>query len=284
VELGYPNCALSDAPTAPIDHDVGDLRLPSPPPPLEDIEPARRRTAAEEARTLVEGNQVGALGTLSETGHPWASLVTYGLLADGSPVLMLSHLAEHGRNLERDPRVSLMVADGEQSTEALAHGRVTLLGAAEKAEGALEVEARKAHLAAVPSARAYAGFGDFSLWVIRVERVRWVGGYGRMDSVEADAYSGAEADPTAPSAAGAIAHLNEDHADALLAMARGLGGYPDAVEAHCTSIDRYGLELGVETPRGRATTRIAFAEAASDPNGLRAGTIELARRARSAAG
>ena len=86
-------------------------------------------------------------------------------------------------------------------------------------------------------------FRDFSLWVLRVERVRWVGGYGRMDTVDAESYAAAELDPVVRAAEGAVAHLNEDHADALLSMARALGGYPDASAATCASIDRYGLDL-----------------------------------------
>jgi heme iron utilization protein len=110
--------------------------------------------------------------------------------------------------------------------------------------------------------------------------VRWVGGYGRMDSADADSYHAAEPDPVAAGAAYAIKHLNEDHAHNLLDMARALGGHPDATEATCSSIDRYGLNLNVQTPRGFTTTRIAFAEPASKPGDLRAATVELTRRAR----
>ena len=75
--------------------------------------------------------------------------------------------------------------------------------------------ARDAHLAAVAAARYYIDYSDFSLWVLRVQRVRWVGGYGRMDSATGEAYAAAEPDPVQPKAAGAVAHLNADHADSL---------------------------------------------------------------------
>jgi putative heme iron utilization protein len=266
--------------TAPKDHDVRGNVLPPPPPPLVGREAARRRSPGEEARTLIAAQTVGALGSLSEDGHPWASLVGYASLEDGSPVLMVSNLAEHGRNLDRDPRASLMVAHAKRELDQLAHGRVTLVGAVEATSGELEERARSAFLAAIPSANAYAGFGDFTLWVLRIDRVRWVGGYGRMDTVEATDYADAQPDPTAPTAAAAIGHLNEDHADALLAMARALGGYPDALAARCSAIDRYGVDLEVETPRGHAPTRVGFAEAVDRPDGLRAATVELAKRSR----
>ena len=101
-----------------------------------------------------------------------------------------------------------------------------------------------------------------------------------MDSTDAGAYHAAEPDPVASGAAYAISHLNEDHADALLLMAQALGGHPDATEATCVRIDRYGLDLNIKTPRGFATARIAFAEPANKPGDLRGATVELARRAR----
>ena len=110
--------------------------------------------------------------------------------------------------------------------------------------------------------------------------MRWVGGYGRMDSADVAAYHAAEPDPVAPGAAYAVRHLNEDHADALLDMARALAGHPDASAATCARIDRYGLDLTIKTPRGTTGARIAFAEPATAPGGLRAATVELARRAR----
>jgi putative heme iron utilization protein len=256
----------------PARHELAEGEiLPPPPPPLVPVQRAPRRSPAEEARTLLESTTVGALGTLTEDGSPWASLVAFSILQDGSPVLMISTLAEHGQNLLKDQRASLMVAHPETELDQLAHGRVTLTGIAEKAEG---------ELAAIPAANAYERFGDFDLWVLKPDRVRWVGGYGRMDFVGEDEVGTAEADPTAPEAARAVAHLNDDHADALLAIARKLGGYPDALAATCTAIDRYGLDLRIEGPRGISPARVGFAEKVSESGGLRGATVELARRAR----
>lgn len=264
------------------DHDVAGDGPPPPPPPLTTVPPTRRRTAGEEARTLVAQTNVGTLATLSDDGGPWASLVSYAALDDGSPVLFVSTLAEHGRNLARDPRASLVVAESERRKDPLAGGRVTLAGQVLRPTGDQEPIARAAYLASVPTAAIYQEFGDFSLYVLKVDRVRWVGGYGRMDSADADAYAKAEADPVG-NALGAIKHLNEDHADALLVMAQALGGYPDAESARCTAADRYGLDLMVGTPRGAAPARVGFAEPVTDPAGLRGATVELTRRARASA-
>ena len=258
------------------DHDVPGGG-PSVAEPLVAAEPARRCSAAEEARTLLAGTGQGALASLSEDGSPWSSFVAYGALADGSPVLCVSRLAEHGRNLLADPRASLLVVAPADGPDPLAAGRVTLAGVVRPGDAT----ARAAYVAGVPSGDVYVDFGDFDLWVLGVERVRWVGGYGRMASASADDYAAAGPDPVAPSAAGAVAHLNDDHADALLDMARALAGHPDATAATCTGADRYGLDLTVVTPRGVAPARVGFAEPCGAPGDLRGATVELARRARS---
>lgn len=250
------------------------------PPPLEAAEPGPRRTPAEEARTLLAHATVATLATTSEDGTPWASMVVFGTLADGAPVIFVSTLAEHGRNLEREQRGSLMVAAPITNPDPLQSGRVTLAGRWEKPEGAREEEAREAAYRAMPYGRTYAKFGDFSLWVLNVDRVRWVGGYGVMGSDDAVAYTAAEVDPTAPRADYAVEHLNDDHADALLLIAQRLAGYSDGTAATCTAIDRYGMDLSIDTPRGKAPARIGFAERATEPDGLRAATVELAKRAR----
>lgn len=248
--------------------------------PLTPVAPSQTRTAAEEARTLVAQGKMAALATTSEDGTPWASAVLYAALEDGTPILCLSTLAEHGRNLTREPRASLMIGEAEPVGDPLDNGRVTLAGRAEALEGAEREAAVEAYRKASPASGLYGGFGDFTYYALRVDRVRWVGGYGRMDSAGAADYHAAEPDPTAAGAAYAIKHLNEDHSHNLLDMARVLGGHPDATEATCSAIDRYGLNLNVQTPRGFTTTRIPFAETANKPGDLRGATVELARRAR----
>ncbi len=260
------------------DHgDPGDA--PSVPPPLTDVADAVRPTAAEEARTIAAATNTGTLATLTSAGDPWASFVTYGLL-DGAPVLCVSNMAEHGRNLAGDQRASIAIVAPATESDPLASGRVTLAGTVEHPSGDELTAARDAHLAAVPAARYYLDYSDFALWVLRVQRVRWVGGYGRMDSATGEAYSAAEPDPVASRAAAAITHLNADHADSLRAMAIALGGYPDATAATCTGADRYGLDLLVSTPRGMAYTRVGYAAPIDSYDDLRSATVELAHRAR----
>lgn len=250
------------------------------PPPLVDVPVAPRRTPAEEARALVAGAAYGTLATLSDGGDPWASLVAYAALPDGSPVFCVSTLAEHGRNLHRDPRASLVVAAEAPGGDPLDASRVTLAGRCTRAEGELATQAQAAFHDAVPMSRHYAGFGDFDLWVLRVERVRWVGGYGRMDSAGAAAYAEAPVDPVVKAADHATKHLNEDHADALLEIAQAFGGFPDATAATARRCDRYGMDLWVTTPRGGSPARVGWLERIDTPDGLRAASVALVRAAR----
>jgi putative heme iron utilization protein len=262
------------------DHgDPGDA--PSVPPPLTAVANSVRPSAAEEARTIAASTNTGTLATLTVDGDPWASFVTYGLLG-GAPVLCVSNLAEHGRNLAADPRASIAIVAPQRESDPLASGRVTLAGVVERPAGDERAAARDAHLAAVAAAKYYIDYSDFSLWVLRVHRVRWVGGYGRMDSATGEAYSAAEPDPVSPRADGAITHLNNDHADSLVTMARVLGGYPDATAATCTGVDRYGLDLRVVTPRGIAYSRVGYAGPIDSVDELRSATVELTHRARQA--
>lgn len=270
------------------DHgDPGDA--PSVPPPLTEVANPARPSAAEEARTIAASTNSGTLATLTADGDPWASFVTYGLI-DGAPVLCVSNLAEHGRNLAGDPRASIAIVapssgsgdgrDIQSQRDPLASARITLAGVVERPAGDELAAAREAHLSAVAAAKYYIDYSDFTLWVLRVHRVRWVGGYGRMDSATAEAYTAARPDPVQPLAAGAIDHLNADHADALVAMAKVLGGYPDTTAATCTSVDRYGLDLRIMTERGMAYTRIGYTAPIDSIDELRSAAVELARLAR----
>ena len=261
-----------------LDHgDPGDA--PTVPPPLTAVLDSTRPTAAEEARTIAHSTNIATLASLTADGDPWASFVTYGLLG-GAPVLCVSRMAEHGRNLARDPRASIAIVAPNPPSDPLGSARITLAGYVERPVDDELVAARAAHLDAVAAAKVYIDFSDFSIWILRVQRIRWVGGYGRMDSATAEAYTAAAPDPVAPAAKGAIDHLNADHAEALLAMAQKFGGFPDATQAACEGADRYGLDVRVSTPRGVAVTRVNYANPIDSIGELRAATVDLTRRAR----
>ena len=165
----------------------------------------------------------------------------HGLLG-GDPVLCVSHMAEHGRNLAGDRRPASRWWRASADGDPLAHARITLAGNVFAPDDDLRDAARQAHLDAVPAAKYYVDYSDFALWVLQVEQGA-LGGYGRMDSASGQDYAVAEADPVTPRAGAAIAHLNADHADSLALLARTMGGYPTPTPAVCTGADRYGLDL-----------------------------------------
>src|SRR3954471_6572756 len=166
---------------------------------------------AERARSLVAQISTGTLCTLAiePAGYPYGSFVTVAF-EKGNPVFLISALAEHTRNLEQDSRASLLVAESG-STDPLANGRVTLLGPCTRVEGD-GGSARAAFLAVHPNSAYYADFRDFAFWTLRVNAIRYIGGYGRMSWIGQDDWHAAEANPLAPHAADAIAHMNADHA------------------------------------------------------------------------
>lgn len=241
-------------------------------------------TAAEQARTLTACGSVATLATVGSDGAPWASYLAYALLDDGSPVLCVSTMAEHGRNLEVDQRASLCVLDQSPAADPVETARVTLAGVARRPSGPQEdAAARAAFLAAHPGTD-FMDFHGFSIWIVDVDRARWVGGFARMDSADGAAYGAAAPDPVAPFSTGAVSHLNEDHGDALLAMARAFGGQPEAVSAVCLRTDRYGLDLEIQLAEKREWARIPFATVLDEPGQLRAATVDLTKRARALLG
>lgn len=260
------------------DSDVFELPKPLQPPTTS----GRRRTAAEESRAIVAQRTVATLATLSDDGTPWASMVVYGSLPDGSPVISVSTLSEHGRNLHSDYRASLsIIADEGPAGDPLDRGRLTLAGTfIEPTDKQLLKVAEQAYIEKVPAGRIFTGFDDFTTYLLKIDRIRWVGGYGRMETVALADFQAAEVDPVVHNAPGAVRHLNEDHSDALLLMAQNLAGYTDATAAKCQRIDRYGLDMQINTPRGIGYSRVAFPHPAKHSGDLRSASVELVGLAR----
>jgi putative heme iron utilization protein len=233
---------------------------------------------AERARTLAAGQTTGSLASvaLEPAGYPYASFVTFALLG-GEPIFLISRLAEHTRNLNADARASLL-AHETGNADPLANGRVTLLGRCEKLPRGHE-QARQVFLALHPGAAYYVDFADFDFYQLRLEAVRYIGGYGRMSWVEADAFRSAAVDPVAPAAARILEHMNTDHAAALVSYARAFTRAVDAEQATMTAIDRHGFEMTVKTPRGVGPARIAFASPLVNADVARTELVALLREA-----
>ncbi len=242
---------------------------------------------AERARTLVAAARTGTLSTAAQEldGHPYGSFVTFGLTEEGDPVLLISALAEHTKNLRRDRRASLLVAEaGQVGDDPLALGRVTLVAHAEALEPKSEEAdlARGAFLKTHPGAAYYVDFRDFSFWHLGVESIRYIGGYGRMSWVEAEAWRAARPDPLLPHARDIVEHMNQDHAETMALYCRAFTRAKAAKtgDVKMVGVDRYGFELSVGTPWGPRPVRLAYPEEAATPNACRQALIALADEAR----
>ncbi len=123
-----------------------------------------------------------ALGTSLE-GVPYVSLVLAAPDLDGSPLLLLSDLAQHSRNIAGDPRVSLLFDDTAGLDQRLIGARLTVVGEAARCDDA---QALARYVGVHPSAAQYAGFGDFRLYRVQVARGHFIAGFGRIEWISAE--------------------------------------------------------------------------------------------------
>lgn len=200
----------------------------------------QRSSHAERTRALVrrEGRASLATQSVKVEGYPFVSLVEYAEFENGAPLFFLSDLAEHSKNLQADPRASVLVA----GAGGLTSERATLVGSLatmEKNERNLSI-----YLETHPQAEKYATFSDFKLYLMAVERVRFVGGFGRMGWFGGQEYQQSQPDPIFQVRQGIIEHMNEDHVDAMQAIFESRTGRREE-KVTMVDIDRFGYELEV---------------------------------------
>ncbi|HUR49974.1 MAG TPA: DUF2470 domain-containing protein [Acidimicrobiales bacterium] len=238
-------------------------------------------THSERARTLLHATKSGSLATISVDfpGYPFGSVVSYALDETGRPLLLLSDLAEHTRNLQADSRASLMATEDDRPGDVLALGRVTLIGDLSPVPEEDRPVVRSTYLGAHPNA-LYVDFGDFNFYRLDVSSVRYVGGFGHMSWVEADEYSAAEPDPLRSEQTAILEHMNNDHGDSLVVYAKAFGGVPEAIGATMLTCDRYGFDLLIEAPAGKHAVRVPFGTATDTPDAVRKAMIRLVTEGR----
>ena len=220
-----------------------------------------------------------ALAThLAADGAPYASLAPIACAYDGAPVLLMSTLAEHTKNILKASRAALLFDGTAGRDDPLTGPRATVMGAiADTADTA----DRARYLARHPGAAMYADFGDFAFYRMTVDKVHLVAGFGQIawfsaseflfDTTGADALADAEAE--------IVAHMNDDHADAIGLYATALAGR-DAGAWRMTGIDPEGADLRC----GPDTARVGFDTPVATPDGARAALIALVDRARNIVG
>jgi heme iron utilization protein len=242
--------------------------------PTPDFNPSRV------AKSLLRRRREGALATLmAESGDPYCSLVNLASHPDGSPILLISRLAVHTKNLLADPRLSLML-DERAAGDPLEGARIMLAGRAEEATGEERALLRRRYLAAHPSAEVFVDFKDFSFFRIRPSAAHLVAGFGRIIDLKpeqfltevSDAAALIEAEP------GAVTHMNEDHRDAMNLYATKLLR-AEAADWRCTGCDPEGLDMQA----GSITLRLEFPVRVTGPGELRKMLVQLVNEARTQA-
>jgi len=228
------------------------------------------------AKKLLREGRSGALATLMQgSGDPYCSLVNVATAADGSPLLLISTLAVHTRNILADPRVSLMIDERKQG-DPLEGARIMLLGTAEPIA---DNDIRRRYLVRQPEAEMYVGFTDFSFYRMALKGAHLVAGFGRIvdlkpEDVLTPTDDAAELIAAEPEI---VAHMNEDHAEACRLYATKLLGAADGAW-RCVGCDPEGMELQLE----RTALRLAFPQRVRAPGVLRQVLKQLAEQARAA--
>lgn len=238
------------------------------------MEPDKAFDARLAAKKLLREGRSGALATLTPgSGDPYCSLVNIATAVDGAPLLLLSNLALHTRNIQADGRVSLML-DERREGDPLEGARIMLMGTCAKTSGSL---AANSYLRRHPDAEMFASFTDFAFYRVEITRAHLVAGFGRIVDIGPQEIltDVSDAQPLIEAEADAIAHMNADHADACRLYATRLLGAPDR-EWRCVGIDPEGIEL----QHGRTALRLTFPQRVTAPGPLRAVLKKLADEAR----
>src|SRR5512138_1178991 len=239
--------------------------------PTLDFNPSRS------AKSLLRRSRQGALATLMVNGgDPYCSLVNVAANPDAAPILLISRLAVHTKNILADSRVSLML-DERVAGDPLEGARIMVAGRAEELAGEAAGLARRRYLAAHPSAEGFVDFKDFSFFRIAPSGLHLVAGFGRIIDLKpaqflteiGDAAELLEAEQ------GAVEHMNEDHREAMNLYATKLLG-AESADWRCTGCDPDGMDMQA----GSATLRLDFSERVTSAVGLRKMLVRLAGEAR----
>jgi heme iron utilization protein len=236
---------------------------------------------AERSRTLMHLGRIGSLSTLSrkQPGFPFGSLMPYALDTQGRPIVLISAMAMHTQNLQADPRASLFVTEPGAIGDPLGASRVTLIGTVRRIPGPERADARTVYLKRYADGKYWVDFDDFFFYRMEVADVYYVGGFGVMGWVTAAEYSQAESDPLAEYKNQIMQHVNADHKDSLILLAKRFVGV-EAQEAEMISVDRLGFQVRLRAQDGMHGARIAFLREVTDPTQTRVVLVEMARQTR----
>lgn len=238
----------------------------------------KNETIARHARRLMQHVPQGVLSTHSVEveGYPFGSIVTFSTDASGQAVLLLSDIAQHTANIKANARVSLTLA--EAADDAQAAGRLTILGDIELITDPQTSGVADRYIRRYPAAARYHETHDFAYYRLRVVKARYIGGFGRIHWVAAEDLN--LANPfVGDSENGMIAHMNDDHVDAMRDFCRMAGVALGEEVPQMSGIDPEGCDVRL----GKKLLRFDFDTPALNAKDVRMAMVALTRRARAAA-
>ncbi len=229
---------------------------------------------ARAVRQILRAHRYGVLCTLSKkfNGHPFGSITPYLVDHDGSLLILISSLAEHTKNIQYDPRVSL-VTHSKSDAGIQSQGRVTVMGEAQLiSDGKHEIGAR--YLRYFPEAQGYLTLGDFSFYRIVPQTLRYIGGFGKIHWVSA-ASCLVPPYPLIGQEDDVIAYMNADHRDTMHRYCHHFH------QCETLNVEMLGIDCdGFDVRADDKTLRFSFAEMALDAQQARHALVEMAQRAR----
>jgi putative heme iron utilization protein len=229
--------------------------------------------AATEARQFLSSTHSGVLSTISARlgGYPFGSIAPFVLDHDGNPLILISTIAEHTKNIQADARVSLIAFD-PATPDMQAGARLTVIGKAIPTDKDERLRAR--YLRYFPQAEGYFGMHDFLFHRIEMEQARFIGGFGKIHWIAGDELR-APPHRLATEETAILDHMNADHAENLRAYCRHVHGV-EAAQAAMIGIDTAGFDVRAD---GKLL-RFAFDTPVTDAQEARQALVALAKACR----
>jgi heme iron utilization protein len=227
---------------------------------------------------LVRASPFATLASLSGDGFPLATLTSVATDMDGAPVILVSRLSGHTTNLLANPRCSLLFARTGKG-DPLAHPRISVMAEAAVVDrdGADGARIRRRFLARQPKAGLYVDFPDFLFFRMVIRSASLNGGFGKAYELTAADLVSDVSDATGliEAEADILAHMNDDHAEAVRLYATKFGKREDG-SWRMVSLDPDGFEVAASGE----LVRIGFGERLTHPDAAHAELVRLARLAR----